>query len=133
MFTKRERAIYKYHNGEKAVYGDPLQLRRAVRIAAGEDPNRLCQRAGPLHQGGEVTPEEYETAHAAEAKLAEAIVKAFGLKAFDATTGEGVTHADCIDLWNDFCSWLQKKRTNTATTPTSSPTTTSQACESATN
>jgi len=113
VFDQQQRNIYSYHNGERTVCADPLELRRFLRLAAGQDPGKLAQHAAPLYGGVDLSAEAYQLAQAAEERLVDAVRKAFGLVAFDSATGTGATYSDALQTWNDFCAWLEKKNQTT--------------------
>lgn len=126
MFNQQQRSIYSYHDGERTVWADPLELRRLLRLAAGQDPGKLAQHAAPLYGGVDLSAEDYQLAHAAEDRLVNAVRVAFSLATFDPATGAGATYSDALRTWNDFCAWLEKKNQNTGTQlhsaePTESP------------
>ena len=109
--------VFRFFDGEKPRYGDPLKIHRELYMALGspdevfaayesDDPAAWMPAAG---------------------RIAEAARLAFPMAPFDPATGKGATEQHCRDavdaLWA--CLAGEKKAGTTAGSPTGSPATTS--------
>lgn len=114
MFNESQRLIFKYYNGEKAVYADPLEIERKVSVYLDDTTAGIIVKAA----GGEAVPPmaEFE----ANNKLLAVIRKVFAMKPFDMETGQGAMEADCFLAWNQWCSFMDEKK-NPPEGPQSSP------------
>jgi hypothetical protein len=91
---------------------DPLYVRRRLSRLLGGDGAAVVRDFNGDDDG--MAEEAYR-------RLSAAVCEAFGLgRPFDPATGEGVTEAAWVGVWNDFQAWLVKKNTNTADSPTAS-------------
>lgn len=116
------RAIFRYFDGEKNVFGDPLDLLHRANHFAGGDINNVIQSMviGAYPRDGEgraiitdQTDAEYKL-HAderfdAEQKFQEAIRKAFEMIPFDKSTGKGAMGRDVQRAWDELMDFLEKK------------------------
>jgi len=103
VFTPEERAVYRCPVTNRAY--DPLAVKRALDAATAGRFNALC---------GEKTD-------AARASLTDAARKAFGLKAIDPQTGDGVLDATVWDALCRFTGYLRGKGNRAKPTPQASP------------
>jgi hypothetical protein len=110
MFTDRERLIFKYHDGERDVFADPLRVRRLFAHALDGEPNRYLER---IQENAAAEPVAFE---AMERVLA-ATCQAFGLTPFDPATGAGCTEEKILGVLCAFQAWEDQKKTTSATTP----------------
>ena len=119
-----------YWNGAVTVYGDPLELHRALLRAAGGRLDRLLQDAqaeGPEDGPGDdpdTLARKAEERAIADARslpaldrLANMARDAFGMVAFDRTTGTGATLADCHRVLCDFFAFLNGEKKSTEHSP----------------
>jgi hypothetical protein len=98
-----DRNVFKYQDGGRDVYADPLVVYRSFVGALGGDPEPYL--AAARNESRE--PADFMSRLEAEGKLAEASRVAFGLPAFDPGTGEGATEAFCLDTLYSFLEWLE--------------------------
>lgn len=106
MFTDDERRIFPYWNGEAAVCGDPLAVRRRLTLALqGGGVNALLQEANGADE---------LAAAAATGRLVDAVRQAFEMAPFDPATGRGATEEDCRRALRSFSDFLEKKNQSTA-------------------
>lgn len=121
----QDRDIYEFFDGRETVKADPLELLRDVRYHAGQDPEKLVDLSSKSYDHG-CSQMDFTAGRDAEKILVGAVRKTFGLPEVDRKTGQGLTLDQVKSVWNDFCRWLnQKKTTHTSnsspTSPTSSP------------
>jgi len=133
MFPENERKCFRYYDGRREVYGDPLQVRRKLILACGGDFTKLWNEY--FFNPGEKWPDSEDDRYTAEEKSAgllrqalagETLIPAarlaFGMDPVDPDTGEGGAEEDCdraLVAWGVFCEELKKKR-ETRASPTSS-------------
>lgn len=103
MFTEQERAIYKYHDGDKEVLADPLEIERRLKAMLGNDLNAHLKKV----------KDDYEAA----TQWYSAIDAAFEITPFSKETGKGATIAMKRRLWDDYWTWVKKKDGTTEETP----------------
>ncbi len=101
MFTEEDRKVFKYNDGAKDVFADPLDLRRKmVRATNGELDLILEEYAmRPTGEGGKATPTDYIRKATAEERLAAAARETFSLQPLNPATGEGVTDRMAIKVF----------------------------------
>lgn len=109
MFTDDEKRIFEYHDGEKKVFGDPLELERNVRMTLG-DPQKAITQVNAINLAG-APMEGILLAYDAQRRVAEAIREVFGLVGFDRATGKGCTDAMVFAVWRKFANFLDQKKT----------------------
>ena len=120
MYSDEARRVFKYHDGEKEVYGDPLALRMKIFIATNGDPNSLSNKVFvPLTH--ETPQEQLLEAFRAQKQIAEIVQKVFNMKPFDPATGSGATIEHCQMIWRMFGRFLAGEKKNTVKLPTASP------------
>jgi hypothetical protein len=118
--------IFSYHNGEKEVWGDPLEIYQALTAALGCDVNTLlAQIRMSVYKKEDAPPAADRHAHnvrqsyTAFEKLIPAVRYAFKLKKFE-DTGEGAPWAVCIRAFNKLASWCEEQKKNGERVPTPS-------------
>jgi hypothetical protein len=103
MYTDDERRILVLPDptdSTKAVYLDPLAVRRSLLDASGGDVNKWLDDAD--------SDDDLTAAHA-EGKLVRVARTVFGYPPIDPTTGDGVSDAVCLSALNAAIEFLQKK------------------------
>lgn len=115
-YTEQERLVFRYHDGGRERFADPLPLYRALvkglRGAALGGEGGLLEQ---LEQG-----DEYLAGDAA-AKLFPAVAAAFGLEPFDPDTGQGCTERMLYRVLLDFLAYLDDAKKAPGSSPTCSP------------
>ncbi len=113
MYTESERQIYgPYFSGVTAVYADPIRVRRLLTDLLDGNPGKaLAALAGPIP----------ELRIEATERVLRAVVVAFGLVAFDPTTGQGLREDEVKGRLDDFLAWWAEVKKKPATSPTSPP------------
>lgn len=107
-----KRDIFRYHDGTKERYCDPLKaLRAMVRECHGD-------LAGVVENCKSPSPEL--AASGAEKFIAAGRV-AFEMTPFNAMTGEGAMDEDVLSVLGAFWAFLEKKNATPANLPTSVP------------
>jgi hypothetical protein len=115
MFSEQEKRVYgpyRYGDGDKTLYADPLAVNRKVKALLGGDVEQVVR---DYNSGEDVLVER------AAARFLGAVVEAFGLKPFDPKTGTGLVEAHVVQVWNHFQDWLAQKKTSGPDTATSFP------------
>jgi hypothetical protein len=128
MFPESERMVFKYFDGEKERYGDPLAIRRRMILACKGKYNVLWEQFfADLSREGMSEERKISlllAAAAAGEDFVPAVRQAFEMVPWNPETGEGATEAHCeraARAWADWCEDAQKKTTNShANSPTSS-------------
>ncbi len=94
-----------YHTGNGVyIHADPFRVRRLLAQSLPADlANRLLDDWSPQ----------------AADQFLEAVRVAFGLAAFDPTTGTGATEDAVIDVWNAWQAFCEKKNPTAGISPTS--------------
>ena len=93
MFTKKERCIFRYFDGQKKRGMDPLEADIAMESSKFDwEANVLGMQLGE--------------GPAAIATIAE-IRRIFGLKEYDAETEAGLTSSEVLDVLADFGAWKE--------------------------
>jgi hypothetical protein len=111
-YTDEERGIFRYHNGEKLVYGDPLRIDLAYREAlkgSAETVHRDYNNEDPAINGP------------ATLKLVDAVMVAFPMEPFDPDTGSGATGARCVEALWAWWAFLKKNEQRGVNSLTGSP------------
>lgn len=117
MFTDEDRQIFPYHDGAKKVFGDPVEIQRRMNAALEGDVNGVVEKSNEFREDiGEdgqplivrlVSP---QMALDYREKLNAAICSAFRLAPFDPATGQGMTSAMLLKVWNAFTDWMEQKK-----------------------
>jgi hypothetical protein len=100
MFTKKERSIYRFWNGEKNVGADPLVIQR--RLASAPDCDWEADVKILQLQTGESL--------SAFDRLAKAARHAFKVRDFEEIDGvqHGLLDSEIIELMVDFVAWMNE-------------------------
>jgi hypothetical protein len=123
-----------YHDGAAQVYGDPLEIYRALQRALGGQFRQVLKDArttGPADAESDTEEQRQRKADArtvadgvafpAIERLLAAVRVAFRMKPFDPATGQGALERDCHQALDDFLWFLSAEKKNGATSPTSAP------------
>jgi hypothetical protein len=122
MYPDDQRRVFKYYDGEKEVYGDPLALRTEIFIATNGDPDGLSKKVFTVLAPDTPTDQILE-AFRAQKQIAEIVMRVFNMKPFDPATGSGATIEHCHMTWRLFGRFLAGEKKNTVNSPTESPST----------
>lgn len=111
MFTAEERQLFRYHNGEREVFGDPLRIWRRLN-------NHL---EGKGRETWEAAAQEANLLEAdrAQEKIYRAAVVAFDLVPLDPDTGAGCTEDHVKEVLDSFLKWIEQKKSEAENSPTS--------------
>lgn len=127
MFSPEERSIFKYHNGEKEIWADPLAIRRQLTLAFGGDPDAALDAAQPpvyvkAPDGSEPPVNPVAEVHAARGlgRLMEGVREAFGMTPFDPDSGKGATEEQCMKALQAYLDFLESKKKLPEDSPTPS-------------
>src|SRR3954468_22629650 len=107
-YTERDKAVFKYLNEGKEVFGDPLAIRRKLVIASGASGatiDAILKEAADPPEGTQDTPEQCLKREDAREKRYKVVCAAFGLKEFQ-PDGTGVTEAEAIAVLSAFVAFL---------------------------
>lgn len=102
--------VFQYFDGEKAVWGDPLEIHEALAAHLDGDVNAVLKNA---------KSEDRSVSLAAFNKLVPAVREAFRLMPFNPETGEGTTWKVCLEVLKAFVAWEEALKKNGAGSPTS--------------
>jgi hypothetical protein len=129
-FPERQRLVYRYHNGAKEVFADPLVLRRKMIQAGRGELNQILREAvepaapteegadsGDAGGGGGVGVADECVRLQAQERRAQIVYEAFGLVPFDPETGGGVTEIEAIAVLHDFLGWLEGNASRAGNSP----------------
>ena len=110
MFSDEARNVFKYNDGTKDVYADPLDVRRRMMRATNGEMDLILEDYGRKVKDadGKFLPEEYMRKATAEESLATAVREAFRLPPFDPETGLGATDSRALEVFVEFDGWLAK-------------------------
>lgn len=108
-----ERDIFKYNNGEKEVFGDPMAIDRTIRARLG-NPAKIIEQVNSIDLNTADSPQLSQGLQAQET-MCVAVREAFGLKPFDPETGKGATESHCFAVWAQFVNFLDEKKNQPAT------------------
>ena len=121
-YEPTQRAIYRYHDGAKIVYADPLATlarEKMVALQMGKDVDKLIDQSR-AKDAAKASDIELAQAWTALNDLAEISRQTFGLAEFNPETGEGADMAHALGVLNHFHLWLEKKNQTLASPSTSS-------------
>lgn len=113
MFTPDDRLIYRYSNGDRDMFGDPMVIKRTmIRLADGDLPGLIEKAVPPETSDTGDVPSSISQRVAAEERLLKIIREAFHLPEIDPETGAGVTDSMVWRVWDDFGEFImgEKKR-----------------------
>lgn len=111
--TPQEKAIFKFWNGTRHVWGDPLALSRRLDAVLG-DPDAVFEA---------IRSEDMRERHAALECLIANVREVFAMPPIDPETGAGATEEDVQTALRALWKFLAKKKPSTDTPPSSSPST----------
>lgn len=119
-----DKNIFRFNNGERDVYADPLVLRdRLFTVSLGEFWN-LRDKERKI-----ATANDDPTIIMEGIKAREHLIyigrEVFQMIPFDDTTGKGATAEECLKVTDEFLTFLAQKKTKHAPPPTTSPPTAS--------
>lgn len=118
------RNVFRYFNGVKDVYGDPLRIRDDLYILLG-DPDAAFEAAwGKDGDKSRDAKFDVESARASKIIMDNAR-EAFDMAPFDKDTGQGATDEDVYNAVEALFGYFEKKSENTGGSLSSSPSTTS--------
>lgn len=108
--------IFKYNNGERDVFGDPIliETRFFKTLMEQGNPESILKNLGE---------ENHALREDAINKFVPAVMAAFKVKPLDEETGDGLTVSQMIDLYSDYFQWYAGVKKNTEDTPNSSQST----------
>lgn len=115
MQDPREKAIFRYFNGDRWVWGDPLALSRRLDTSLG-DPDAVFADVGD--------PDPKVWRPAVECLIAN-VRDVFAIAPIDPETGAGGTEEHCRAALQALWEFLAKKKPTNATMPSSSASITS--------
>jgi cytochrome c556 len=101
--TKIERRVFKFHDGQKDRYADPMEVLRRVSFLLGDPAavSKVIRDADPAADA-----EAMKAAYTATERLVVAVREAFDLAPFDPETGAGATESDCLAVWGLFSEFM---------------------------
>ncbi len=103
MFSEKERSIFKYFNGKKEVFGDPIAIHRRLLTCDNFDLAGDFKLVDALSKPiAQKSPGFAKEGLQAFDRLVSACRKAFKLPAFDEETGEGLVEEEIIQLFAEF-------------------------------
>lgn len=118
--TLIERGIFRYHNGSKYVYGDPLAIEDRMRKAAQghQDDMEFLPYESVLKNLDSDSPDLYIDA---TGRIVPIIAAGFKVKPLDEDTGEGLTRAQMLNLLISFFNFADAVKKNIEGSPNRSP------------
>lgn len=112
MFDQADRDIYRYHDGSRERFGDPLAIEeRLFRGLEDHDAEAL---------DNQLESKEPAIVYGALAKLLPAARSAFRLAEFDEDTGAGLTREEVLAVLSGFLAWRDEKKEVAGDGPSSS-------------
>jgi len=112
-----EREIFKYHDGVRDRYGDPLAIARKLKTNQHGDIETLATLCDDFQE-----PEA--------SQFIEVVRKAFGLPDWNDQDGSGLTDSEVVELFGKFADYIEGLKKNTSPGPISSPPTDSESSTS---
>lgn len=103
------KACFRFWNGARFVWADPLRVERRLYAALG-DPHAVFAAS---------QSSEFVIASTALEQLVEAVRDVFRMEPFDDETGAGATEEDCRNALQALWDYLAKKKLSAAASPTS--------------
>lgn len=103
----QEKAIFRYHNGTRMVWADPLTVQRRLDAALG-DPDVVFK---------DVNDNDPLVWRPALECLIAAVREVFVMPGIDPETGQGATEEDCRTALNSLQDFLAKKKPSAAGSP----------------
>lgn len=118
MFSEQDRQLFVYHDGEKEVHADPLDIRRKLLQASVGAFYRWLSHArdveAPLGPDGKEVEEEPMVVLGrldAQDKVLAAARHAFGLAPLDPATGKGCTEAMVRRVLHAWATLMEGEKT----------------------
>ncbi len=106
-FMRRRRGLFRYHNGQRWVYADPLPLYRKVL----KEADQLVVLGAAFDQ--QKDPEASE--------FVQKLAGIFELARYNSETGRGLTDAEVVAVFQQFDAFLREIRENFFPGSTSRP------------
>ena len=111
QFDEKDRRIFKYNDGKKDKYIDPM----VVEVALLEQFQAEDIQTVMKNLSDETIPDIITLP--LSIKFAKAIAKVFNLELVNEDTGEGLTVMEVIEVWSQFNDFLSGVKKNTETGP----------------
>lgn len=132
MFSEQERKIFKYNDGQKDRYADPLAIRRAlIRESGGQFWTWWddCEEPKAASFSSELTAEQLEharalhaslyiSAAAAQERFLSVVRAVFKMPELNPDTGEGVVEDECWRVIREYDEFLEKNERAAGNSPT---------------
>lgn len=126
-----QKDIYKYNNGSKDVYVDPLLIQyRFNKSAELEDVDTLFGWISQRDDENGKSTDDGRLQVEGAIRLAPHIARAFDVPMVDPDTGEGFTSLQLINMWSDYIDYMISVKKNTESQQTSVSSTDSEASSS---
>lgn len=109
--AEQNRRVFKYFNGVKDVFGDPMRIY-----------SELCLKLGDPDAAFEAWQKGNDAY--ADIAMADNAREAFHMPSFDPETGAGATDEDVHDAVTALLDYFEKKSLSSDTKPSSEPSTT---------
>lgn len=118
MYSDDQRNVFKYFNGEKEVFGDPLALYRRLLILTGGKPDELSEKV--FINLNKATTEQVVAASQAHQQLCGIIREVFSMKPYNPEDDSGAKDEHCLMVWRQMATFLNQKKNPTVNLPTES-------------
>jgi len=124
---RRRRLIFRYWDGLRGRWADPIALNRELDKAGGEhwaahlDVLSISARIDELKLDGNMQRNQAKALDESTQDLVRIVRTAFALPAFESSSGLGLTEAECIDLLAGYLNWMAQAESDTRPSPSSSP------------
>jgi hypothetical protein len=129
MYTAKERAIFRYWNGKRHVWGDPVLLYERLATETGGDLVGLLDKAdGKIELPPELTLEQQENARTAlkaqaNERIRDAVRSAFGMAPWNPEAEKpedaGATAQECDDALDALYAFFDDQKKSAGDTPAS--------------
>lgn len=123
QYSDEQRQVLEYFDGEKKVFGDPLEILGEVMILTGGNPDILTRAVfgsatseGEMKSPTQAMSERYD----AQKKMVQIVRKVWRMKDFNPVDGTGAVVAHCLTAWRELARWLNKKKEKDENSPTES-------------
>src|SRR5208282_2569908 len=107
--------IYKYNNGEKEVFADPMDI--DIRFSKAMEMEDIDTVMGWLFPGYDEETKKWKGDDKlfldAVNRVCPAIAVAFKVKPFDENTGEGFLKGSLINMYSQYLNWMANLKKNT--------------------
>lgn len=123
MFSDKQRKIFKYHDGTKTKFGDPMKISERLYGSYGKD-STMSLDWEMIKNFQELKSEKagVDALHAIE-RLYEHILRSFNLKPLNEEDGTGVTVEESLELIAEFGNYLEEVKKNSVVMPDLPPVT----------